>query len=216
MSSAGNSTRHVCRIGAGVVFALFLGISAPAWAQPVPAYSDVPTPAVEPLAPANEDIPESPESYVSEGEPRSATQSAEEVIRMLQNSNGAKPLSIADLALINDAMKRMDYLAQVQRRIGESSAGGFAGGRGDPATRTPAGMAGGGSLMVMRISGSAGQYQALVTNGQQQMIVKEGDMLGSSPVASITMSGVRIGSDSGTTLLPFVSPLSLYGVSTGR
>lgn len=210
MNSAINSKRLGRCGGVMAVMALVLGVSVPALAQTAPAFSEAPTPSVAPLATPNADTPE---SYVGEGAGAGAQASAEEVMKMLQDGNSGRPLSIAQLAIINDAMKRMDYVVQLQRKMSETGQGGSSSLSGGG---TGASLATGGSLSVVRVSGAAGRYRAVLTNGQEQTLVKEGDMVGSGRVTSITLSGVRILSDTGSTLIPFASSYGQSGVSTSR
>lgn len=211
MSNASKSM-HIRMLGLTSALVALLVFSPAALAQTAPSFSEVPDPPTRPLAVAAE----TPDSYVSEGSTQVSALSPEEVIRMLQEGNEGKPLTISQLAAINDAMQRMEYVAEMRRKMNESAggAGGFAGAAGGAGVAGRGGAAGGvaaslasGIPTVMRISGSSGNYQALVTNGQQQFVVREGDSIGSSKVTSITLSGVRVSSDAGSSsVLPFVSP----------
>ncbi len=223
MSNVSKTTRAMqLRIGAAVC-AVMACLSGAALAQTAPAYSEVPDPSTAPLA------AESPENFVGEGNTGAAPLTADEVIRMLQDGNEGKPLTIAQLAAINDAMKRMEYVAEMRRKMGESQGGGtagFSGGSNPPGMNAGQGavapaaintMATGGQPVVLRISGSGGNYQALVSNGQQQIVLREGDELGSSKVTSIRISGVRVTSSSGnTTVLPFANPFGVGVTSSSR
>lgn len=219
-SKTGNLRHSRCLMNVlpALLCVALISLSAPAHAQAAPNYSDLPDPSISPMA-GND----SPDSYVGEG----VALKPEQVIRMLQEGNSGKPLTIAQLAAINDAMKRMEYLAEMRRKLNDAQGGGssFAGNAGGsgvtPGMTSPAPMAAsslmGGVPMVIRISGSGGRLQALVVNGGQQMLVREGDMIGNTKVTSIRLTGVRVSDDTGSSsLLPFATPYGAGIISSSR
>lgn len=218
MSSANNHRRN-CLLGGHAValvaiLSVGLGFSLPAAAQTAPAYSDAPAPA----AAQADEATDSPESYVGEGSSGSDEVNLSEVLQMLQNGNSDKPLTIAQLAKINDAMKRMDYAAQLQQRMGQAQLGigGSARALSPAQAATPMG-AGAAGMTVQRIMGTGGKYEALLANGAQQVVVREGDSVGPGQrISSITLSGVRVITDTGSMLIPFANPISGIGVTVGR
>jgi len=221
MNSASNRTMRQILLSGIAAVAVFAWLCAPAAAQT----ASVPAPAPAPLAQATAGVPESPESYVGEGSEPLGPLSPEEVIRMLQEGNAGRPLTIAELAAINDAMKRMEYTAEVRRKMNEggggiatSMTGNSSGSMNSTSTGTqPVAAMMNAMPIILRISGSSGQYQALASVNGQQTVLRVGDQVGSSRVSSISLAGVRLTNDMGAvTNLPFASVGGAGMISSGR
>lgn len=196
---------------------------------PVLAAEEAPPPTPLPLADGNDAVSDaSPADFVGEGPDSalsSASQNAEDVLRLLQLGNNGKPLTLAQLATINDAIKRLDYISQLETKLNSSS--GSTGASSvvsvAPVSRNnnritssmmPPGMPGGSgstaSLTVVRVMGGAGHYEALLSGGNSQTVVQVGDETEMGRVTSIDLKGVSIGG----TQLPFAAPQLAGGLSS--
>lgn len=195
--------------------------------------SQVPDPSVQPLADPVKEVAEgqdSPDNYVSEGNTGAQPLSSDEALKLLQSGNNGHPLSIADLALINDAMTRIDYAAQLQKKLAEAngSNSSASGAQSSPVTAAPMpsgasglsprpygdgtsfGLSASGvaSAAVVRVFAVHGAFKALVAVNGSQTVVSKGDTVAGGRVADISLSGVKLDADSGSTTLPFVSPVA--------
>lgn len=142
-------------------------------------------------------------------------------------SKSGHRLTIGDLSAVNDMLKRLEYRAEVERKLADlqlgisstpaaSSPGMAAPPNFAPTGGTPAPTATTGSVAdlaqrysVVHVAGSKGAYLALIVGqGNRQYITREGDVLEGARVVSVTMDGVKIAGAGGTRELPFVSPFS--------
>ena len=194
---------------------------------PVVAAEEPPPPTPLPLADGAEATSDaSPADFVGEGPDSalsSASRNAEDVLRLLQSGNNGKPLTLAQLATINDAIKRLDYISQLETKINGSSGSSSVvsvapvsrNNRPQPALAPSPGLPGGGmgstsSLTVVRVMGGAGHYEALLSGGNTQTVVRVGDETDMGRVTSIDLRGVTIGG----TQLPFAAPQLAGGASS--
>ncbi len=144
--------------------------------------------------------------------------SAQQVIEMLRSGNNNKPLSVTQLAAINDMLKRMEFLSAVEDKMRQMSLGAVvptnrpAPIASSPLSR-PSGMAapvtssaragGGDQPTVVRVIGAAGRYSAVLSTSSGFITVREGDETSIGPVRQITLSGVTVQSEDGLTQLMF-------------
>jgi hypothetical protein len=127
------------------------------------------------------------------------------VLDMLRSGNEGKPLSVAQLAAINDMLKRMEFIAQVEGKMREmtlglpsgsvATSGSAGGGNFSSSAQTagrPSGLSGGAgsSLTIVRIIGSGGSFAATLSSGTGLMTVREGDETPLGRVARISVNGV--------------------------
>lgn len=190
-------------------------VAAPSAEQP----SSVPAVEETPAAAAPKEEPKPAEPLV---DPRVK---ADEVINSLRQGTFTKPLSLTDMAAINDAIQRMNYLSDIEQKMAElnpnmAGAGAaqfaapiVAGGAGVPAATagvvsavaSPTSSARG-TVTVLQISGSQGKFKALVsTQDGRTMYVRVGDSLADGQVVGIDLSGVRVRGSYGLDILPFRS-----------
>jgi hypothetical protein len=155
----------------------------------------------------------------------------QEVLAMLRSGNGGKPLTVTQLASINDMLKRMEFLSQVETKMRDITGGlsggttapmpasNFSGGSAMPGGPRPGGQvagASGGNLTVVRIVGVGGSFSATLTNGTGQMTVREGDNTDLGRVQRIGVNGVTVLGSGGLITLPFSSSAAFAGVSFNR
>lgn len=211
-----NATRFVVRLeglSLAVSIALILCIFFPVqgYAADPAVAAEAPTPSTQPLA---DPSPDSPDGYVGEGVPDQKPLSSAQVLQMLQNGNDGRPLSIADLAAINDTMKRVEFAAQLQQKMNQASQGVVSSTGQSASSPPPPGLglpsipvvAVGGSPTVVRVFAMHGQFKAVVSTGADLMVVKAGDMIGSSRVTGVSLEGVRVVSGGQSSVLPFARP----------
>lgn len=194
---------------------------------PVMAAEEAPPPTPLPLADgADATSDASPEDFVGEGPDSamsSASKNAEDVLRLLQSGNNGKPLTLAQLATINDAIKRLDYISQLEAKMSASSGSSSPvvslsntsrNTRAAPSLSPLPGLPGGSgstaSYTVVRVMGGAGHYEALLSSGNTQTVVQVGDETDMGRVTSIDLRGVTIGG----TQLPFAAPQLAGGISS--
>lgn len=166
--------------------------------------------------------------------------STEDAIALLRNGNSGEALNVRQLSAINNLIKRMDYISQIEKKMNEMSAS-----LGNPTpssivTPSPVSPLGGGgpgslpsanplpndlgssplsqqsanSYSVLRVNGADGDYSALISNGSTQMRVKRGDDTAIGRIASVSLDGVTVVTNSGTVPLAFSAPAQLSGVTT--
>lgn len=165
--------------------------------------------------------------------------STEDAIALLRNGNSGEALNVRQLSAINNLIKRMDYISQIEKKMNEMSAS-----LGNPTpsnivTPSPVSPPGGGpgsspnvntlpndlgssplsqqsanSYSVLRVNGADGDYSALISNGSTQMRVKRGDDTAIGRIASVSLDGVTVVTNSGTVPLAFSAPAQLSGVTT--
>lgn len=138
-----------------------------------------------------------------------------ELLGRLKAGESGKPLSLAELAAVNDAMKRLEFMSQIETKISELRlSGGTPAPVAMPAPRTVTSMSGvvttmpsasTGEYQILQISGSKGVYKALLSAGGQTVYVRTGDVISVGTVASISLSGVKVATGSGIISLPFKS-----------
>lgn len=138
-----------------------------------------------------------------------------ELLGRLKAGDSGKPLSLAELAAVNDAMKRLEFMSQIETKISELRlSGGTSAPVAMPAPRTVTSMSGAvttmpaastGEFQILQISGSKGVYKALLASGGQTVYVRVGDVISSGTIASISLSGVKVSTGSGLISLPFKS-----------
>ncbi len=171
-----------------------------------------------------------------------ANLSTQDAISLLRNGNSGEALNVRQLAAINNLIKRMDYISQIEKKMNEMSAS-----LGNPlplnnptpspvvpsggATPSPLGSPGGSPLpndlgssplsqqsassySVLRVNGAHGDYSALISNGSTQMRVKQGDSTAIGRIASVSLDGVTVATTTGTVPLAFSAPAQLSGVTT--
>lgn len=198
-------------------------VAAPSAEQPssVPAVEEAPAAA----APKEEPKPVDPPAELPAEPPVDPRVKADEVINSLRQGTFTKPLSLTDMAAINDAIQRMNYLSDIEQKMAElnpNMAGAgpaqiaapiTAGGAGVPvatagvvsAVASPTSSARG-TVTVLQISGSQGKFKALVsTQDGRTMYVRVGDSLADGQVVGIDLSGVRVRGSYGLDILPFRS-----------
>lgn len=187
----------------GLFVGSFFWLCQPAMAED--AKADVPPPSTAPLAESND-----MSDFVGEGqESTNPVQDASELLRLLQSGNNGQPLTISQLAKINDAIRRMEYLSELESKI-ESSGGGAGVAvvpKSDNSSESVA-VIGSNSVdayAVSSIFGSKGRFQAIVTDGKSELFVRQGDPLGNGTVARISANGVFVSSARGEVMLPFAS-----------
>lgn len=191
-------------------------VAAPPVEQPAAA---VPAAEETPAAPPKEE----PKPVEPPIDPRVK---ADEVINSLRQGTFTKPLSLTDMAAINDAIQRMNYLSDIEQKMAELNPN-IAGAAtaqiaapvvGAAAVGLPTATAGvvsavasptssaRGTVTVLQISGSQGKFKALVsTQDGRTMYVRVGDSLADGQVVGIDLSGVRVRGSYGLDILPFRS-----------
>ena len=165
--------------------------------------------------------------------------STEDAIALLRNGNSGEALNVRQLSAINNLIKRMDYISQIEKKMNEMSAS-----LGNPTpsnivTPSPVSPSGGGpgslssvnplpndlgssplsqqsanSYSVLRVNGADGDYSALISNGSTQMRVKRGDDTAIGRISSVSLDGVTVVTGSGSVPLSFSAPAQLSGVTT--
>jgi hypothetical protein len=189
-------------------------VLAPGAEAPIPAPpANLPANLSEPAVPGAEAAVEAPALP--------APLSTAEVLQILR-SKDARPLTVAELASINDAIKRMEYASEIEKKMGEMNLGGSVstssvnsaavlsdrpGGNDSAGSGLPAG------LNVVRITGTRGEYSALLSSGGPQVMVKVGDSIGEGRIAAITLSSVQVATGNGVIALPFAAPQLMGTVS---
>lgn len=150
--------------------------------------------------------------------------STDEVLNMLRSGNTSEPLNVRQLAAINNLIKRMEYISQVEQKMSDMTRnlGGAtplpASPVSPPVMRSPqdfavASNSDARTYSISRVSGASGKFTAVLTNGTSQVQVKQGDTTLLGRVTSISLDGVTIETSTGSVQLPFSSPISLGGVS---
>jgi type IV pilus biogenesis protein PilP len=146
---------------------------------------------------------------------------ADEVINSLRQGTFTKPLSLTDMAAINDAIQRMNYLSDIERKMAELNpnmvssttpvASAITGAspammpQGAVAVSSPT-TSSRGTVTVLQISGSQGKFKALVnTQDGRTMYVHVGDSLADGQIVGIDLAGVRVRGSYGLDILPFRS-----------
>ena len=167
-----------------------------------------------------------------------ANLSTQDAIALLRNGNSGEALNVRQLAAINNLIKRMDYISQIEKKMNEMSAS-----LGNPLPSppvasnpvlppggpgpSPVSPSGGSPLPndlgsspsassynVLRVNGANGDYSALISNGSTQMRVKQGDNTAIGRIASVSLDGVTVMTGSGSVPLSFSAPAQLSGVTT--
>jgi hypothetical protein len=201
-------------------------------AQPAPAAGEATAPAApDTTQQTSLTVDEAPAAETPSADKSDERPDPEAVLEMLRSGNDGKPLSVAQLATINDMLKRMEFIAQVEGKMREMTLGlpsgsisgsGTAGNSGFPQSGQPSGMpsgfqgGSGSNLTIVRIIGSGGQFAATLSNGTGLMTVREGDDTPLGRVARIGVNGVSVSSDTGLVTLPFSSSAAMAGVTFGR
>lgn len=155
-----------------------------------------------------------------------ANLSTDEVLNMLRAGNSGEPLNVRQLAAINNLIKRMEYISAIEKKMGEMSlGGGVSAPQAAAVSAAPSmggaaamsGMGGGSSsangYSVLRVSGAAGSYAAVISNGSTQLQVKPGDVTPIGRIASVSMSGVTVVTEEGAVPLSFAAPGVMSGVT---
>lgn len=204
-----------------------VSVPQPASSEPV---TDKIEPIPDPAKPPQQDDAETMDDYVGQG---GGSEDPAEVLKLLQEGNSGKPLTIGELARINDAMKRMEYAVDLQRKMNEvgQDAGGQGGNRdrgaatpdtGAPPVSLPTFPQNGGNtanitdMRVLRVYGAGGNYTAIVSDGTQQNQLKVGDTVADARVTEISMTGVRVSTPAGYQDIPFAGVQGVGGVSFQR
>lgn len=204
---------------------------------PEPAPGSAPAPASEGVSAVPTPLPESSleaaEKAVELPEGLEEPPTNEEVLELLRTGNNGKPLTVAQMSAINDMIRRMEFLSSIESRLQGMNLGlspspansgpGASGGRGGPPP-VPAMAAAAGALYVDRITGSSGQYIAVVQasgsgggSGGRSFTLREGDTTDMGRVVRVNLDGVMIVSDNGTTTkLPFRAPPGIEGMIGNR
>ncbi len=205
--------------------ATVLTVSAPQAVAPVTAPAVQGETKPEPAEGAPVPAPSPGGAAASEAPPPST----EEILRLLRRPN-AQPLTISQMAAVNDAITRAEYVAQIEKKMAEMN---LAVATGDGAAVAPAPVTAlslpdrreprrGGDLRsgeevqprVLRVLGARGHYAALVVVDGAQALVQPGDMVGDLRIASVAVSGVRATTQAGDVVtLSFVAPAGFEGVS---
>ena len=170
--------------------------------------------------------------------PEKSTMSNEQILAVLRG-NTQRPLTVADLAAVNDMLKRLEYQAQVEKKMAEMKLGVLPSGTTDFSAPVGGGAVLGGATpgfsgspissnnnsrsvaqryAIVRVFGSKGQYFATVagsgTDGvSRQQQVRVGDTLDGARVVAISINGVKISDAAGIQDLAFISPVAVNGVS---
>lgn len=150
--------------------------------------------------------------------------STDEVLNMLRNGNTGEPLNVRQLAAINNLIKRMEYISEVEHKMSEMTRGlGTASplpvaSVAPPMGRSPQDMAvsvntDARTYSISRVSGAAGQFIAVLSNGSAQMQVKQGDVTPIGRISFVSLDGVTVQTDNGSVQLVFSAPAALSGVS---
>jgi len=180
------------------------------------AVSDAPTP----LSTAEEDATEAAgaDANTPETPPSSA-----ELVDMLRSGN--KPLTISQMSAVKDMIRRMEMMAEIERKMNELSPDGATaganlgtprGGRRPGGSAMPGMSGSGGDVRVLRIMGASGKYVATLAVGNNQMLVREGDVLDMGVVRRISIDGVVVAGNDGNQTLPFVAPAGIANINTSR
>ena len=180
------------------------------------AVSDTPTP----LSTAEEDATEAAgaDANTPETPPSSA-----ELVDMLRSGN--KPLTISQMSAVKDMIRRMEMMAEIERKMNELSPDGATagaslgtprGGRRPGGSAMPGMSGSGGDVRVLRIMGASGKYVATLAVGNNQMLVREGDVLDMGVVRRISIDGVVVAGNDGNQTLPFVAPAGIANINTSR
>ncbi len=150
--------------------------------------------------------------------------STDEVLNMLRNGNTGEPLNVRQLAAINNLIKRMEYISEVEHKMSEMTRGlGTASplpsaSVAPPIGRSPQDMAisantDARTYSISRVSGAAGKFTAVISNGSTQLQVKQGDVTPIGRISFVSLDGVTVQTDSGPVQLVFSAPAALSGVS---
>lgn len=165
--------------------------------------------------------------------------STEEAISLLRNGNSGEALNVRQLSAINNLIKRMDYISQIEKKMNEMSASlgnptssstiapnpvsppggpgpllGGPSGLSSDSGASPLTSQSASSYSVLRVNGAHGDYSALISNGSTQMRVKQGDNTTIGRIASVSLDGVTVVTGNGTVSLAFSAPAQLSGVTT--
>lgn len=151
--------------------------------------------------------------------------STDEVLNMLKSGNTGEPLNVRQLAAINNLIKRMEYISQVEHKMSEmthSLGSGVATSSALPMAQPMARSQQEAALAanndartysISRVSGSGGKFIAVLSNGSNQLQVKQGDTTPIGRIAVVSLDGVTVETVTGSVQLAFSAPMSLSGVS---
>lgn len=150
--------------------------------------------------------------------------STDEVLNMLRNGNTGEPLNVRQLAAINNLIKRMEYISEVENKMNEMTRGLGTASQLPPASvappigRSPQDMAVSANTdartySISRVSGAAGKFIAVLSNGSTQLQVKEGDVTPIGRISLVSLDGVTVQTNTGQVQLVFSAPAALSGVS---
>ena len=180
------------------------------------AVSDTPTP----LSTAEEDAAETADADANAPE---TPPSSAELVDMLRSGN--KPLTISQMSAVKDMIRRMEMMAEIERKMNELSPDGATaganlgtprGGRRPGGSAMPGMSGSGGDVRVLRIMGASGKYVATLAVGNNQMLVREGDVLDMGVIRRISIDGVVVAGNDGNQTLPFVAPAGIANINTSR
>lgn len=181
---------------------------------------------------------ESPTSGEQEEPEDLSNLSTEDAIALLRNGNSGEALNVRQLSAINNLIKRMDYISQIEKKMNEMSASlgnptpsstiapnpvsppggpgpllGGPSGLSSDSGASPLTSQSANSYNVLRVNGAEGDYSALISNGSTQMRVKQGDNTTIGRIASVSLDGVTVVTGNGTVSLAFSAPAQLSGVT---
>ncbi len=223
------------------VFALSFGTgkaTASSAVAPSPASATDITLATTPDTNNDAKPPESSSSVSEESKPEDLSNlSTQDAISLLRNGNSGEALNVRQLAAINNLIKRMDYISQIEKKMNEMSASlgsqapivspssalspgpspsplSPSGGPSSDLGSSPISQQSASSYNVLRVNGASGDYSALISNGSSQIRVKQGDNTTIGRIASVSLDGVTVMTASGLVPLAFSAPSLLSGVTT--
>lgn len=154
----------------------------------------------------------------------------DKILSTLRQSNGP-PLTLSQLAAINDALKKMEYVKDIETKIQSmqmsANTSSSTIGLGAPGSSVISPMGGapfpppsGNSApstdqpVVLRVYALQGVFKAVVLINKQQQTVEVGDSIGGVKVIDISLAGVRVSQAlGGVSMLPFATVNSLQNVT---
>ncbi len=154
----------------------------------------------------------------------------DKILNTLRQSNGP-PLTLSQLAAINDALKKMEYVKDIETKIQSmqmsANTSSSVIGLGTPGSSVISPMGGapfpspsGNSApstdqpVVLRVYALQGVFKAVVLFNKQQQTVEVGDSIGGLKVTDISLAGVRVNQAlGGVSTLPFATVNSLQNVT---